>query len=151
MATCVYCGASDVTLEHPLPRALGNFKGYVPLEDRLCSRCNVICGQLDEQLCRCGSEAFFRKFLGVSGRSGHEDVNPFYRGSSRGGRLEMTGTNHDTGQEKELELVGPNSGKKYKKCYGMNGKNDIASKPQPKRGSIPASATSARMDLMATG
>jgi hypothetical protein len=107
--TCIYCGASDVTVEHPLPRALGNFKGYVPLEDKLCSRCNVICGQLDEQLCRCGSEAFFRKFLGVTGRSGHEDVNPFYRGSSRGGRLEMTGTNHDTGQEKELELTGPNS------------------------------------------
>jgi len=107
MPTCIYCGASDLTVEHPLPRALGNFKGYVPLEDRLCQRCNVICGQLDEQLCRCGSEAFFRKFLGLSGRSAHDEVNSFYRGSSRGGRLEMVGTNHDTGEEKELELVGP--------------------------------------------
>jgi hypothetical protein len=106
---CIYCGATDVTVEHHLPRALGNFKGYVPLADRVCQRCNGICGQLDEQLCRSGSEAFFRKFLGVSGRSGHEDVNFFYRGSSRGGRLEMTGTNHDTGEEKELELVGPDS------------------------------------------
>jgi hypothetical protein len=96
-------------MEHHLPRGLGNFKGYVPLADRVCSRCNGVCGQLDEQLCRCGSEAFFRKFLGISGRSGHDDVNPFYRGSSRGGRLEMFGTNHETGEERELELVGPNS------------------------------------------
>ena len=83
MPNCIYCGASDVTEEHPLPRALGKFKGYVPLSGRLCSRCNGICGQLDEQLCRCGQEAFFRKFLGISGRPGHDDVNSFYRGSSR--------------------------------------------------------------------
>jgi hypothetical protein len=109
MSNCMYCGAADVTVEHPLPRGLGNFKDYVPLTDRVCTRCNSICGQLDEQLCRCGSEAFFRKFLGISGRSEHDDVNSFYRGSSRGGRLEMLGTNHETGEEKELELEGPNS------------------------------------------
>ncbi len=109
MPNCIYCGAIDVTEEHPLPRGLGKFKGYLPLADRLCNRCNGICGQLDEQLCRCGSEAFFRKFLGISGRPGHDDVNSFYRGSSCGGRLEMFGTNHETGEEKELELVGPNS------------------------------------------
>jgi hypothetical protein len=109
MPNCIYCGANDVTEEHPLPRGLGKFKGYVPLVDRLCNRCNGICGQLDEQLCRCGSEAFFRKFLGISGRPGHDAVNSFYRGSSRGKRLEMFGTNHETGEEKELELVGSNS------------------------------------------
>jgi hypothetical protein len=109
MSNCIYCGAADVTVEHPLPRGLGKFKGYEPLTDRVCSRCNGVCGQLDEQLCRCGSEAFFRKFLGISGRSGHDEVNSFYRGSSRGGRLEMVGINHDNGEEKELELVGPNS------------------------------------------
>jgi hypothetical protein len=109
MANCIYCGAADLTEEHPLPRGLGKFSGYVPLAGRLCNRCNGICGQLDEQLCRCGSEAFFRKFLGISGRQGHDDVNSFYRGSSRGRRLEMFGTNHETGEEKELELVGPDS------------------------------------------
>jgi len=107
--TCIYCGLRDVTVEHPLPRALGNFRGYVPLTDRVCKRCNLICGQLDEQLCRSGDAAFFRKFLGISGRSGHDDVNPFYRGSSRGGALEMFGTSHGTGEEKELELVGPST------------------------------------------
>jgi len=109
MPNCIYCGANDLTEEHPLPRGLGKFKGYVPLADRLCCRCNGICGQLDEQLCRCGSEAFFRKFLGISGRPGHNEVNSFYRGSSRGGRLEMFGANHETGEEKELELVAPDS------------------------------------------
>jgi hypothetical protein len=108
MSNCIYCGAADTTEEHPLPRCLGKFKGYVPLPDAVCARCNGICGQLDEQLCRCGSESFFRKFLGISGRAQHDDVNPFYRGSSRGGRLEMFGTSHETGEEKELELVGPN-------------------------------------------
>lgn len=107
MPKCIYCEADDITLEHHLPRALGNFKGYVPLTDRVCSRCNGICGQLDEQLCRSGSEAFFRKYLGITGRRQHEEVNPFYRGSSGGGRLEMLGTSHETGEERELELVGP--------------------------------------------
>jgi hypothetical protein len=68
MPKCIYCGSEDITVEHPLPRGLGNFRGYVPLIDRVCTRCNGICGQLDEQLCRSGGEAFFRKFLGVSGR-----------------------------------------------------------------------------------
>ncbi len=109
METCIYCGAADTNLEHHLPRCLGNFKGYVPLTDRVCTLHNAICGQLDEQLCRCGSEAFFRKFLGISGRPEHDEVNSFYRGSSRGGALEMFGTSHETGEEKELELVGPNA------------------------------------------
>jgi hypothetical protein len=123
MSNCIYCGSSDVTLEHPLPRAPGNFKGYIPLTDRVCARCNQICGQLDEQLCRCGSEAFYRKFLGVSGRSDREEVNPFYRGSSRGGRLEMVGTNHETGEEKELELVGPD-GVRELRCVKLVGEDD---------------------------
>src|SRR5229473_2634739 len=39
------------------------------------------------------------------------ELNPdrSYRGSSRGGRLEMVGVSHETGEEKELELVGPNN------------------------------------------
>ncbi len=123
MPNCIYCEASDITVEHPLPRGLGNFKGYVPLADRVCSRCNGICSQPDEQLCRCGSEAFFRKFLGVSGRSGHDEVNSFYRGSSRGGRLEMLGTNHETGEEKELELVGPNSVRELR-CVKLTAEDD---------------------------
>lgn len=123
MPNCIYCGSEDITLEHPLPRCLGNFKGYVPLTDRVCRRCNEIFGQLDEQLCRSGGEAFFRKYLGVSGRSGHDDVNSFYRGSSRGGRLEMIGTNHDTGAELDVELVGPAEVRELR-CVKLTAEND---------------------------
>ncbi len=123
MRKCIYCEADDVTLEHHLPRALGNFKGYVPLTDSVCSRCNGICGQLDEQLCRSGIEAFFRKYLGITGRQEHEEVNSFYRGSSGGGRLEMVGTNHETGEERELELVGPNKVKELR-CVKLTAEDD---------------------------
>jgi hypothetical protein len=125
VSNCIYCGAADVTVEHPLPRALGKFKDYVLLTDKICRRCNGICGQLDEQLCRCGMEAFFRVFLGISGRSRHDDVNSFYRGSSLGGRLEMFGTNHETGEEEELELVGPNSVRELR-CVKFVAEDDSA-------------------------
>lgn len=105
--TCIYCGAEAASEEHPLPRCLGNFKGFIPLLNRICVRCNALCGQLDEQLCRSGQEAFFRRHLKISGRAEHVEVNPFYRGSSGGGRLEMVGTNQQTGEDKEIELVGP--------------------------------------------
>lgn len=152
MSNCIYCGATDVTVEHPLPRALGNFKGYMPLEDRLCHRCNVICGQLDEQLCRCGSEAFFRKFLGISGRVGHDEVNSFYRGSSRGGRLEMMGTNHDTGEEKELELAGPDEVRELR-CVKLTAEDDstytratikVPRSPRPEFPCIPLAPSASR-------
>jgi hypothetical protein len=107
MSKCIYCGSADLTLEHPLPRCLGNFKDYVPLKDRICKSCNSIFSQLDEQLCRSGMEAFFRKYLGIAGRAEHKPVNPFYRGSSRGGRLEMSGIDHESGEATELELTGP--------------------------------------------
>jgi hypothetical protein len=107
MMTCIYCSRTDFTPEHHLPRCLGNFKGYVQLGNTICSECNRAFGKLDEQLCRSGSEAFFRKFLGIEGRKKHDSVNSFYRGSSGGGPLEMVGLNHATGQKAELELVGP--------------------------------------------
>lgn len=123
MPNCIYCPATDLTQEHHLPRGLGSFKGYVPLADRVCVRHNGICGQLDEQLCRCGSEAFFRKALGISGRKRRDQVNPFYRGSSGGGVLEMTGICQETGEEKELELLGPKSVQELR-CVKLTAEND---------------------------
>lgn len=105
MAKCIYCAAEDLSREHHLPACLGKFKGYVYLEDHVCTHCNGICGRLDEQLCRSGGEAFFRKYLGIEGRKEHEKVNPFYRGGSGGGRLEMVGTDRETGDNMLLELV----------------------------------------------
>jgi len=53
-------------------------------------------------------EAFFRAYLGIAGRKEHEKVNPFYRGSAGGSRLEMQGCNQQTGNTVVLEVVGEN-------------------------------------------
>jgi hypothetical protein len=108
MSKCIYCPNEANSEEHHLPYCLGKFKGYVVLADRICSECNGKCGKLDEQLCRSGIEAFFRKYLEIEGRSGHEKVNPFHRGSARGKRLEMIAVNQKTGENVPLELVGGN-------------------------------------------
>ena len=38
---------------------------------------------------RSGPEAFIRRYYNITGRPGHDRVNPFYRGSAGGHRLEM--------------------------------------------------------------
>ncbi len=38
---------------------------------------------------RSGPEAFIRRYYNITGRPGHDSVNPFYRGSAGGQRLEM--------------------------------------------------------------
>jgi hypothetical protein len=86
---------------------LGKFKGYVSLNDRVCEACNAAFGKLDEQLCKSGIESFFRQFLGIRGRKSHKQVNPFYRGSSGGGRLEMRAVHPETKEDVQLEVVSP--------------------------------------------
>jgi hypothetical protein len=125
MGTCIYCGAEANSVEHHLPRCLGNFKGYVPLLERVCSTCNVKFGLLDEQLCRSGIEAFFRAHLEIDGRKEHEKVNPFYRGSAGGQRLEMVGVNQTTGQDVLLELVGGNEARELR-CATLIAEDDSA-------------------------
>jgi hypothetical protein len=114
MAKCIYCPEEADSVEHHLPRALGNFKGYVPLLERVCSICNGKIGNLDEQLTRSGIEAFFRAYLEIDGRKSHDKVNPFYRGSAGGQRLEMVGVNQATGQDVALELVGGNEARELR-------------------------------------
>jgi hypothetical protein len=88
-ALCIYCQAPADSLEHPLPAAFGEFKDAPLLEGQICGKCNNHLGLLDEQFTRCGPEAFFRRLYGIQGRSAHDSVNPFYRGSAGGHRLEM--------------------------------------------------------------
>lgn len=77
------------------------------LQDRICSSCNGgPLGRLDEQLARCGPEAFLRRVYGVKGRSTHKDVNPFYRGSAGGRRLEVKTWDPQLGLEVLLECEG---------------------------------------------
>lgn len=123
MSKCIYCPAEADSVEHHLPRALGNFKGYVPLLDRVCSACNGKLSLLDEQLCRSGMEAFFRVFLELKGRREHEKVSPFYRGGAGGGALEMLGTNQQTGDNVMLELVGGTEARELR-CAQLVDDND---------------------------
>jgi hypothetical protein len=86
---CIYCLVTADSLEHPLPAAFGEFENAPQLVDHICRRCNnERLGVLDEQLTRCGPEAFIRRFYGVQGRVMHDPVNSFYRGSAKGQRLE---------------------------------------------------------------
>lgn len=101
---CIYCGSTDFDREHGLSRCLGNFKGYEPLTNRVCRKCNGGFKLLDEQLCRSAGEAFFRQYLGIKGRSGKEKVNPFYRGSAGGKRIELEAVSPNDGKPIALEL-----------------------------------------------
>lgn len=101
---CIYCLQPADSLEHPLPAAFGEFEGAPYLLNRICRKCNnERLGVLDEQLARCGPEAFLRKVYGVRGRSIHDSVNPFYRGSAGGQRLEMKAQDPKLGIEVLLE------------------------------------------------
>jgi hypothetical protein len=80
-----------------MPRCLGEFKDYRPLVDRVCRDCNNKLGLLDEQLCRSAREAFFRRYLGIQSRERHEKVNPFYRGSAGGKRIECEAVSSEHG------------------------------------------------------
>jgi len=101
---CIYCPEPAGSLEHPLPAAFGEFQGAPYLHDRICRQCNNRrLGILDEQLARCGPEAFFRKLYGVQGRSTHNKVNPFERGSAGGRRLDLRATDAKLGIEVALE------------------------------------------------
>lgn len=80
---CIYCRENKaLSGEHYLPACLGKFLNFEQLYNKICSNCNGKLGQLEEQFCRCGPEAFLRIVVGVKGRKHHKRVNPFYRGSS---------------------------------------------------------------------
>lgn len=124
---CLYCPAEANSLEHALPAAFGEFESAPFLENRVCTKCNnTRLGLLDEQLSRCGPEAFLRTHFGVSGRDGHDAVNPYYRGSAGGRRLEMKAfdptwntevaleySNGQVRQRRELVFVESASGKTH--------------------------------------
>lgn len=101
---CIYCSASARSVEHPLPRALGEFQNAPLLEERLCHSCNQKLGRLDEQLARSGPEGFLRRFFAVAGRAHHESVNVFERGSAGGSRIEMKAHDDALGVDVLLEV-----------------------------------------------
>jgi len=101
---CIYCPNPADSIEHPLIAALGEFDGAPKLENRICEKCNnETLGHLDEQYARCGPEAFLRRHYGIQGRSHHDRVNPYYRGSAGGQRLEMRAFDETLGADVLME------------------------------------------------
>ena len=102
---CLYCSEAANSTEHVLPAAFGEFVGAPSLENRVCDTCNnTSLSVLDEQMARCGPEGFFRKWYGIEGRTHHEKVNPFYRGSAGGRRQEFSAWDPIWGVEVNLEV-----------------------------------------------
>ena len=97
---CIYCPSSGpFSEEHALPRSLGEFRGFPPLINRVCAKCNGYIGRLEEQFGRSGPEAFFRKYLNIEGRDTHDEVNLFQRGSAGAKPIDFTALHPETGIE----------------------------------------------------
>jgi len=64
--------------EHYLPRALGNFRGYEPLVNRICDSCQQRFSQVEVVFARNSAEAFFREMVGRVGRKNNRGKNIFY-------------------------------------------------------------------------
>ena len=79
---CIYCGTPADGREHWIPRCLGRFKGYEPLQGVICRKCNERFGTLEDDFAHASPEAVFRERLGIRGRKGHRRVNPFYHRTS---------------------------------------------------------------------
>ncbi|HEX4950792.1 MAG TPA: hypothetical protein VFZ34_29290 [Blastocatellia bacterium] len=91
---CIYCQDGidkQMSREHHLLEGFGKFRNYELLDDRICIKHNNDLGNLDEQLLRCGPEAFFRESLGIVGKRNRKKINPFIRGSSGGAALKLEG------------------------------------------------------------
>src|SRR6266566_456121 len=78
MRRCIYCPNDNFTVEHPIPRALGTFRGARLLNEHLCEWSNRDLSALDAALVRLAPDALFRELAGVKGRSSHKPVSPFY-------------------------------------------------------------------------
>jgi hypothetical protein len=112
MNRCLYCSEKPRSEEHPLPAALGEFINAPTLKHRICCQCNSKrIGLLDEQYVRCGPEGLLRKKFGIGGREHHDKVNPFYRGSAGGHRIEFLAWDDALQCEVNIELLGGNQGR----------------------------------------
>lgn len=107
MERCLYCDQIPRSEEHPLPAALGEFKGGPTLLDRICKICNERrIGLLDEQFVRCGPAAVLRKKFNIEGRDHHDKVNSFYRGSAGGRPIKFLTKDESFNCEVLVEMIG---------------------------------------------
>jgi len=94
MNKCIYCNKHNAnSKEHYLPKALGNFKNFELLKDRICSKCNGKFSALEGQFCGPTPEGMFRQILGIRGRKRSKKKSPFYDKYSGVGPMKMVGAN----------------------------------------------------------
>jgi len=78
--TCISCKQSDEwSVEHCLPRGLGNFKDPLTLPKTICNKCNNIFSKSEGQFLKVSPVGFFRHLLGIKGYKHHSTGKPFYQ------------------------------------------------------------------------
>src|SRR5262245_37310353 len=89
---CIYCPyQGDLSKEHYLPAALGDFQGYELLLERVCQTCNNHIGNtIETEFARTGAIGFFRWLLGESGPHS-APRSPFYNREAGIDPILMTG------------------------------------------------------------
>lgn len=104
---CIYCGASKSLCRqaHAIPRSLGTFKNQPSLKNRVCRECDSKIGKGEEQLIKCGPEAFIRIALGITGRSGKKSTSPFRRAHAGHEALKFKAKYPGTHYEVLVEII----------------------------------------------
>lgn len=88
---CIYCGGpGPYSDSHIVPESLGKFKGQPKQKQLVCKGCDHEIGKAEEQLARCGPEAFHRVNLNIKGKKKHTRSFPFRRGYAGQGPLELS-------------------------------------------------------------
>lgn len=106
MDKCIYCESlSPDSVEHHLPYALGNFKGYKTLQNKVCKECNNHIGTVEGPFLKTSTIGLFRKYYSLDGRKRRKKHNPFYTGRSKTPPIETTGIDPWDGKEKRWEII----------------------------------------------
>ena len=104
---CIYCNSSSDLCRHAhaVPRALGTFENQPSLKKHICRQCDSEIGKCEEQLIKCGPEAFIRIALGITGRSGSDSTSPFKRRHAGQEPLKFKTKYPDTNYDVLVELI----------------------------------------------
>lgn len=103
--TCIYCNTNPANSdEHHLPYALGKFKGYKELKNRVCKSCNSKIGEAEGPFLRTSEIGLLRNFFSLSGRKRKKNENPFYGPSYGTPPIDITGVDPWDGKEKKWEI-----------------------------------------------
>jgi hypothetical protein len=98
-------GVSALTDEHFLPRGFGRFRGYAPIQDKICGDCNGHFSKLDEVLLRHSPEALMRAGHGIRGRKKHRPKDLFHERSQGFPPIELSALLPNDTSPTRLEVI----------------------------------------------